>query len=244
MGTSQKVDLAMLKAQYGTVYCKNVYGVVRIFTIYASCIGLAKTVLTIIRRIWIRRITVSVYGNFRPYPYPYDCTRVLADRICTPYLRSEPYIRRLWTIFAGGAGFSSQQQQSFLLYLVDFLFSRLFLLSSSFASLFYWCMCYALITSFIGGCGSWTPFCTEKGLLLVFLAWSRPSSLTVHFLGVKDWVMHTQLFKSCKMTPLWFNSEWIHFPSHMVYIRKYGVYTVIYGVYTVYGNPMYGLGQP
>jgi len=30
----------------------------------------------------------------------------------------------------------------------------------------------------------------------------------------------------------------------MRYIRKYGVYTVIYGVYTVYGNPMYGSGQP
>jgi len=31
---------------------------------------------------------------------------------------------------------------------------------------------------------------------------------------------------------------------HIRYIRKYGVYTVIYGVYTVYGDPMYGLGQP
>jgi hypothetical protein len=28
------------------------------------------------------------------------------------------------------------------------------------------------------------------------------------------------------------------------YIRLYGVYTVIYGIYTVYGNPIYGLGQP
>ena len=30
----------------------------------------------------------------------------------------------------------------------------------------------------------------------------------------------------------------------MRYIRLYGVYTVIYGIYTVYGNPIYGLGQP
>jgi hypothetical protein len=28
------------------------------------------------------------------------------------------------------------------------------------------------------------------------------------------------------------------------YIRLYGVHTVIYGIYTVYGNPIYGLGQP
>ena len=32
--------------------------------------------------------------------------------------------------------------------------------------------------------------------------------------------------------------------SYIRYVRKYGVYTVIYGVYTVYGNPMYGSGQP
>ena len=62
------------------------------------------------------------------------------------------------------------------------LFSRLFLLSSSFASLFYCCICFAFILNFISGYGSWTPFCTEKGLFLVFLAWSRPSSLTIHCL--------------------------------------------------------------
>ena len=60
---------------------------------------------------------------------------------------------RQWTVFAGGAGFDSQQQQSFLLFLVKFLFSRLFLLSSSFASLFYRWMLFALIDSLIGGYG-------------------------------------------------------------------------------------------
>ena len=42
-------------------------------------IGLATTVHTKIQRIWIRLITVFVYGNSRPYPY--DRTSVLADRI-------------------------------------------------------------------------------------------------------------------------------------------------------------------
>ena len=60
---------------------------------------------------------------------------------------------------------------------------------------------------------------------------------------MKDWVMRAQLFKSCKMTPYVLIVIESTFP-HIWYIRKYGVYTVIYGVYTVYGNSMYGLGQP
>jgi len=68
-------------------------------------------------------INVSVYGNFRPYTYQYGHTWVLADRKYTPYVWYKPYIRQIWTVFAGGAGFDSQQQQSFLLFLVNF-FSR------------------------------------------------------------------------------------------------------------------------
>jgi hypothetical protein len=71
-----------------------------------------------------------------------------------------PYIRRMyglnlriWTVFAGGAGFDSQQQQYFLLFLVIFFsrtsFSRAFpLLPFSIDA------CFALIISFIGGYGS------------------------------------------------------------------------------------------
>jgi len=72
-------------------------------TTLAVYVGLARTVHTEIRRIQIRRITVSVYGNFRPYPYPYDRTWILADRLYTPYVRSKPYMCRIWTVFAGGA---------------------------------------------------------------------------------------------------------------------------------------------
>ena len=82
-----------------------------------------------------------------------------------------------------------------------------------------------------------------KGPFLAFLAWSKPSSLTIHFLGINDWFMRAQHFKSYKMDPLWINSESVNFLLY-TYIRKYGVYTVIYGVYTVYGNPMFGSGQP
>ena len=35
----------------------------------------------------IRRIHGTVYKNFPLNPYPYDCTWVLADRICTAYIR-------------------------------------------------------------------------------------------------------------------------------------------------------------
>jgi hypothetical protein len=55
----------------------------------------------------------------------------------TVYTRRLYGLNRIWIVFASGVGFDSQQQQSFLLFLVNFLFSRLFLLSSSFASLFY-----------------------------------------------------------------------------------------------------------
>jgi len=93
--------------------------------------------------------------------------------------------------------------------------------------------CFALLNSFIGGYASWTPFCTEKGHFLVLLAWSRPSSLTIHSLCINDWDMHTQLFKSCKMTPLWINSELIHFPSYTVYIQYMEIPC------TVLANPTY-----
>jgi len=42
--------------------------------------------------------------------------------------------------------------------------------------------------------------------------------------------MRTQLFKRCKMTPLWIISGWLHFPSYMImygnkaYIRSYTAY--------------------
>jgi hypothetical protein len=52
---------------------------------------------------------------------------------------------------------------------------------------------------------------------LVFLAWSRCSFQTIHFWGIKDWVMRTQLCESCKMTPLWIVYEWTHFPSYGIY---------------------------
>ena len=119
---------------------------------------------------YIRRILGTPYIRYRIWHWATGSVTVW------PYMGfGRPYIyavctvnRRIWTVFAGGAGFDSQQQQSFLLFLVNFLFSRLFFLSSSFASLFYWCMCFALIISFIGGYGSWTPLCTEKGLFWPF----------------------------------------------------------------------------
>jgi hypothetical protein len=74
-------------------------------TLSGIFVGLARTAHKKIRRIWIRGITVSVNGNFRPYPYPYDRTLVFADHIYTPYVRSKPHIRRIWTVFAGGVQF-------------------------------------------------------------------------------------------------------------------------------------------
>jgi len=73
-------------------------------TTHVIHVGLAITIHTKIRRIWIRRITVTVYGNFRPYPYPYDRTWVLADRTYTSYVQSKPYISRIWTVIAGDKG--------------------------------------------------------------------------------------------------------------------------------------------
>jgi len=147
-------------------------------------------------------------------------------RICMTVhgFRPTAYIRRIWIVFAGWCRVRFPATAVFLALFGQFLFSRLYLLSSSFASLYYWCMCFAVIISFIGGNGSWTPFCTEKGLSLVFLAWSRPSSLTVHFLGIIYWVMRTQLFKSCKINPPWINYEWIHLPSYTVYTEIRRIY--------------------
>jgi hypothetical protein len=96
-------------------------------------------------RVWkFATVSISVWpymGFGRPYIYA----------VC---------LNRVWTILQGGAGYEFQQQQSFLLFSVNFIFSRLFLLS---ASLFCRCLCFALINSYIGGYG-WTLFCTGKGL--------------------------------------------------------------------------------
>jgi len=109
-------------------------------------IGLAKIVRTKIsgfvrtKIIWICRRIVSVTGNFRPCPYPYDRTWVMADRTYTPYVQSKPYKRRIWAVYAGGAVRIPATAVYFALFCSFwsiFLFSRLFLLSSSFASLFY-----------------------------------------------------------------------------------------------------------
>jgi len=92
------------------------------------CVGLAQTVHTKTRRISIHRITGTVFGSL---------TRIrmtvcdFADRIWTvlhtvldPICRWYPRL-----------GFNSQQMQFPLLFLVNFFFSRLFLLRSFFASL-------------------------------------------------------------------------------------------------------------
>jgi hypothetical protein len=85
----------------------------------------------------------TVHTKIRRIPYSYmrnsDCIRI-RNRMTVHEFWPTVYIRRIWIVFAGGAGFASQQQQSSSLFFVSFLFSRLFLLSSSFASLFYWCM--------------------------------------------------------------------------------------------------------
>ena len=104
-------------------------------------------------------------------------------------------------------------------------------------------MYVAFINSCIGGYGSWTPLCTGKGFFLFFLAWSRPSSLNSHFLGIKDWVMRISSSRAAKWPPYEIILSDSIFP-HIRYIRKYGIYTVIYAVCTAYGNPMYGSGQP
>jgi len=49
------------------------------------------------------------------------------------------------------------------------------------------------------------------------------------------------------MTPLWINSEDIHISIYTVYtvcIRLYSIYTVYIRYNTVYGNVIYGSGQP
>jgi len=102
---------------------------------------------------YIRRILGTPYIRYRIWHWATGSVTVW------PYMGfGRPYIyavctvnRHKWTVFAGGAGFDSQQQQYFLLFLVNFLFSRLFFLSSSFASLFYWCMCFALRRVYNGG---------------------------------------------------------------------------------------------
>jgi hypothetical protein len=48
------------------------------------------------------------------------------------------------------------------------------------------------------------------------LAWSKPSSQIIHF-----W-MRAQLIKSCNMTSLWINSEWIHYTLETEIRRIYG----------------------
>jgi hypothetical protein len=137
----------------------------------------------------------TVYGTERPYinfgvylyvytACIYGLNRIYMDRICRWCRFQYPATAVAFALFG------------------QLFFPRLFLLSSSFATLFSRCKFFALINSCIGVYGSRTPFCTKKGIFLVFLARSRLSSLTIHFLGIKDGVMHTQLFKSCKMTAL------------------------------------------
>jgi hypothetical protein len=41
---------------------------------------------------------LTVYENFSLYPYPFDRTWVLADRIYMAYIRSEQFIHRIWTV--------------------------------------------------------------------------------------------------------------------------------------------------
>ena len=68
--------------------------------------------------------------------YPYDRTWILADRIYTPYVRSNPYLDAVYGPFLQVVQGSIPTTAVFLLFLVNFLFSRLFLLSSSFPFLF------------------------------------------------------------------------------------------------------------
>jgi len=72
------------------VYTPYIYGSGQpyVFPFSDRILGLAKTAHTEILRIQIRRITISVYDNCLPYPYPYDRTWVLADSIYTLYERS------------------------------------------------------------------------------------------------------------------------------------------------------------
>jgi len=80
--------------------------------------------------------------------------------------------------------------------------------------------------SFVGGYDSLLHW---KCLFLVFLAWSRPSSLTLHFLGIIDWIMRTQLFKSCK----WTHYELYLSESIFPHVRLYGI-TAYIRSYTAY----------
>jgi len=114
-------------------------------------LGLARTVRTEIRRVWIRHITISVYGIFRPYPYPYNCTWDLADRNHTAYIRFKSYMDHIWTVFA-------ETQVQFPATAVFALFGQFFLSPLINGALpllptFYKCMFFALINSFIGGNG-------------------------------------------------------------------------------------------
>jgi hypothetical protein len=84
----------------------------------------------------------------------------------TVYIRHMYGLNRIYAVYAGNAKFESQQQQSLLLFLVLF-FSRLFLLSSSFASLSYRCMFFALIISFLVVMVVELPF-TGKGFFCLF----------------------------------------------------------------------------
>jgi len=52
-----------------------------------------------------------------------------------------------------------------------------------------------------------------------------------------------QLFKSYKMSPIWFRSEGYRF-LHIYGIRFYAVFTYIHTVYTVFEKVIYGSGQP
>jgi len=65
-------------------------------------------------------------------------------------------------------------------------------------------------------------FCDSQDhtlLVLVFLAWSRPSSLTIHFFGYKRLGHAYSALQELLHNPLWIYSEWIHFPSYTVTVQ-------------------------
>jgi len=90
---------------------------------------------------------------------------------------------------------------------------------------------------FTVGYGSWACFCTEKGHSGLF--WLRASlAFNLSFLGYKRWVMHAQLFKSCRMTPFWINSERLqHSPTYGVY--QITAFTRSYFIYDSYTYSMW-----
>ena len=80
-----------------------------------------------------------------------------------------------------------------------------------------------------------------RALLVLIAPLGLHSHLAFHFLGETKLGTHNQLFKSCKMVSLSFNSEVV--PNLYVYGYT-GIYTGILVYIRVYRNPIYGFGQP